>query len=154
MTQAIVSGTALLLAGLLAGHAAAASPNGQALYTSNCAACHQAKGQGVPGAFPPLAGHVGNLLAAKGGRSYIEHVVLYGLQGQIKVKGQTYNGVMPAFGGLKDSELAAILNYVSTSWGNKLPKGQKAFTAAELAKTRKDKKTAAQVHSLRPKSLK
>ncbi|GAA5511673.1 cytochrome c-552 [Deinococcus carri] len=149
MKQAVFS-----LAFLLAGAAAAAAPDGKALYTSNCAGCHQATGQGVPGAFPPLAGHVGALLAAPGGRAYLEHVVLYGLQGKISVKGQTYNGVMPAFGRLKDAELAALLNYVSTSWGNRFPKGQKPLTPAELAKVRQDRKTAAQVNTLRPKTVK
>ncbi|WP_152544888.1 c-type cytochrome [Deinococcus phoenicis] len=145
---------ALSLAVLLAGGAGAASPDGKALFTSNCAGCHQATGRGVPGAFPALAGDVGKLLATQGGRAYIGHVVLFGLNGKISAGGQTYNGVMPAFGQLKDADLAAILNYVSTSWGNKLPSGQKPFTAAELAKDRQDKKTSAQMNTLRPKTVK
>ncbi|EYB67924.1 cytochrome c, class I [Deinococcus phoenicis] len=97
---------------------------------------------------------MGKLLATQGGRAYIGHVVLFGLNGKISAGGQTYNGVMPAFGQLKDADLAAILNYVSTSWGNKLPSGQKPFTAAELAKDRQDKKTSAQMNTLRPKTVK
>lgn len=158
MRQPVLLPPTLIRLGLplvaLLGGGAAAAPDGKALYTTNCAGCHQATGQGVAGAFPPLAGHVPELLAASGGRAYVAHVVLYGLQGQINVKGKTYNGAMPAFGQLSDAQLAAILNYVSTSWGNKLPKGQKPFTAAELTKARQTKKTSAQVHALRPKTLK
>lgn len=128
----------------------ALAQNGATLY-QQCAGCHQTTGQGVPGAFPPLAGHVPEILAAKGGRPYLIHVVLYGLQGQIRVKGQTYNGAMPGFAHLSDANVAAVLNHVSTSWGNKLPKGQKAFTAAEVKAQRAKKLTAQQVYQARQK---
>ena len=38
--------------------------------------------------------------------------------GPIEVNGQTYNGTMPPMGHLKDEEIADILSYVRTSWGN------------------------------------
>ncbi|BDG25329.1 c-type cytochrome [Thermus thermophilus] len=127
---------------------------GQALYGQYCASCHQANGQGLPGTFPPLAGHVQEILAQKDGRTYLIDVILFGLQGSIQVKGQTYNGQMPAWGPqLKDGEIAAILNYISTNLGNTPPKGFKAYTAAEIAKERAKKLTPDKVYALR-KSLK
>ncbi len=142
-----------LLLLLLASTSLAAAQNGKSLYTANCAGCHQATGKGVPGAFPPLAGHFPAILAADG-RKYTINVVLYGLNGALKVNGKTYNGVMPGFAQLSDAELAAILNEVSTSWKNALPDGQQPFTADEVKAERDAKKTSAQVHDLRPTTLK
>ncbi|THF85577.1 cytochrome c [Deinococcus sp. KSM4-11] len=133
--------------------APAAAPNGKSLYTANCAACHQATGKGVPGAFPPLAGHFSEILAADG-RKYTINVVLNGLNGAIKVNGKTYNGVMPGFAQLSDAEIAAVLNEVSTSWKNALPDKQKPYTADEVKAERAAKKTTEQVHDLRPATLK
>lgn len=91
---------------------------GEKLYAGKggCVACHQANGQGVPGAFPPLAGsdyagyldpdgHVG--------------IILNGLQGEIVVNGTTYNGAMQAYASqLTDDEIAAIATYERNAWGN------------------------------------
>jgi mono/diheme cytochrome c family protein len=85
---------------------------------ANCVACHQANGQGIPGVFPPLAGHMPELYNAQGGREFIIEVLLYGLQGPITVHGQNYNGVMPGFAYLSDEQIAAVLNYTLTQWGN------------------------------------
>ncbi|MDZ7799855.1 MAG: cytochrome c [Trueperaceae bacterium] len=84
---------------------------GEDTYASNCASCHQANGQGIPGAFPPLAGHTSDLATRDGGRTYLTHVLLYGLQGPIDVQGTTYNGAMPAWNQLDDEQLAATLNH-------------------------------------------
>ena len=91
---------------------------GDTIYTSNCSSCHQPNGEGIVGAFPPLAGHMPELLQAEGGREYLINVLLYGLQGEINVEGQTYNGVMTAWASLGDEQIAAVLNHESTSWGN------------------------------------
>jgi mono/diheme cytochrome c family protein len=88
---------------------------GETTYT-NCAGCHGANGQGVPGAFPPLAGHAQDLYSAEGGREYLVNVLLYGLQGEITVDGATYNGVMPAWAHLSDEQIAAVINHVVTAW--------------------------------------
>ncbi|GHF60173.1 mono/diheme cytochrome c family protein [Deinococcus metalli] len=140
----------LVLTALALG-ASASAATGAAVYQANCAGCHQATGKGVPGAFPPLAGHFTKLLAAGAtGRAYVGHVALYGLQGSIKVNGQTYAGVMPGQKQLSDADLAAVLNHVATSFGNKWPAGQKPFTAAELAKLRAKALTPAAVLKTRP----
>lgn len=93
-----------------------AEVDGAAVYAAQCMACHQATGAGIPGAFPPLANHVGALYAAD--RDYLVLVMLYGLQGPITVAGTAYNGLMPAFGQLSDAEIAAVLNHVLTAWGD------------------------------------
>lgn len=126
-----------------------ASAEGQRVFDQVCSACHMATGTGLPGAFPPLAGHFPELLAAEGGRSYVAHVVLFGLQGAISVSGQTYNSVMPPQQQLSDEEIADVLNYVSTAWGNELPAGQAAFTADDIAAVRGDKLSSADVFKAR-----
>jgi len=95
--------------------AASAKPNGAAIYSAQCSACHQANGQGVPGAFPPLAESEWLLADAP-----IPVAIVHdGLQGKIEVAGNTFQGVMPKFGGnLSDAELAAVLSYARSEWGN------------------------------------
>lgn len=134
-----------------AGQPAVATPavDGAAVFAQNCAACHQAQGSGIPGAFPPLAGHLPQLLAAAGGREYVTHVLLFGLQGQISVLGQTYNGVMPAWSQLSDAEIAAVIDHEATSWGNALPAGQAPLTAGDIASQRGLALTVEQVHAAR-----
>jgi mono/diheme cytochrome c family protein len=89
---------------------------GEALYLAQCASCHQANGQGLAGVFPPLAGSEW----ISGGSERSIKLVLAGLVGEIKVKGNTYNGNMPAIGAaLKDAQVANIITYVNQAWGNK-----------------------------------
>lgn len=124
---------------------------GNTTYTQNCASCHQANGQGIPGAFPPLAGHVPNLYNADGGREYIIKVVLYGLQGQIEVNGMNYNGVMTAWGQLSDDQIAATLNHELTSWGNdQMLSNFRPIMPDEVAALRGLGLTGQQVHATRP----
>lgn len=96
----------------------AASADGAKIYQNVCMACHQQNGAGVAGAFPPLAGSEW----VAGDATIPARIVLHGLQGAIEVKGVTYNGVMPAFGEqLKDEEIAAVVSYVRSQWGNNAP---------------------------------
>lgn len=101
---------------------------GEAVYLANCAACHQATGVGLPGAFPPLAGS--DFL--KGDRKKVMGAALFGLSGPITVNGVEYNGVMPSLGHLTDEDLAAALTYVFGSWGN----DGAAVSVAEVAALR------------------
>ncbi|MDZ7706471.1 MAG: c-type cytochrome [Trueperaceae bacterium] len=124
---------------------------GAQVYGANCASCHQANGQGIPGAFPPLADHVPDLLTPDGGRTYLIDTLLYGLQGQIRVSGQTYNGVMPAWSQLDDEQIAAVTNYVSHEWDNaaNLPDGFTPFDTDEVASERGKGLAGSDVHDLR-----
>lgn len=86
---------------------------GKAVFTQNCAACHQPTGVGIPGAFPPLASS--DFLNEDKMRAI--HIVKGGLSGEVTVKGNKFNGVMPALG-LSDNDVANVLTYVYSSWGN------------------------------------
>lgn len=88
---------------------------GEQLYEQNCATCHQADGSGVGTTYPPLANS--DYIHDKG--VHID-VVLNGLSGPITVNGQNYNGVMAGFDMLNDFNVAAIVTYERTSWGNDL----------------------------------
>lgn len=155
MPQAAAAPAAPAAGGQEGGADAAASFDwqqlGSATYTQNCASCHQANGQGIPGAFPPLAGHVPNLYNAEGGREYLIKVVLYGLQGPITVNGASYNGVMNAWGQLSDEQIAATLNHELTSWGNdQLLNDFRPIMPDEVAALRGLGLTGQQVHAARP----
>ena len=121
---------------------------GQQVYTTNCSACHQATGLGIPGAFPPLADHLGEIHEA-GGREQLIRTVLFGLQGPIQVNGMTYNGFMPGWAQLDDSAIANTLNYAIVSLGDGAPEGFTPYTAADVAAHRDEGLTPAAVHELR-----
>ena len=124
---------------------------GEAVFTTNCVSCHQATGKGIPGAFPPLVGHAPEVANAQGGHEYMEKLLLYGLQGQINVSGQAYNGVMPAWSQLSDDDIANALNYVLSTWGNAdaMPADYPAFTAGGIKSQRADNLSSQQVYQLR-----
>lgn len=90
--------------------AAASSPlraqemDGKALFLKNCAACHQPTGKGIPGAFPALAGS--KFVQGKGAE--VASVLLKG------------RGGMPDFSdSLSDRDIATVLTFVRSNWGNK-----------------------------------
>jgi mono/diheme cytochrome c family protein len=102
---------------------------GKDLYEKYCLSCHQADGNGVRGMFPPLAGNK----TITGEADTLIRIVLHGLEGPIEVNGATYNQVMPAQDYLKDAEIAAILTYIRSSWGN----NSAAVATEDVAKERK-----------------
>lgn len=87
---------------------------GAALFLVNCSACHQATGEGIKGIFPPLA-HSDYLLADKE-RSI--RIALQGTSGPIVVNGVEFQGVMPAPAPMEDQQVADVLTYVRSAWGN------------------------------------
>ncbi|MFB6240896.1 MAG: cytochrome c [Gemmatimonadota bacterium] len=91
---------------------------GASVYRNRCASCHQADGQGVKGAFPPLAGDP--VVTAENPTRHIE-IILEGLQGKT-IGGVSYATPMPAWGDrLTNAEVAAVVNHERTSWGNDAP---------------------------------
>lgn len=121
---------------------------GEAVFVANCSSCHQATGEGIAGTFPSLVGHVPLLYNAD--REYLVNLQLYGLQGEIQVLGETYNGVMPAWTQLSDDDIANVLNYISTAWGNEAQlQGFQPYTAADVAPLRDAGLTAQDVYALR-----
>ena len=104
---------------------------GQALFIANCAACHQASGEGLAGAFPPLKG---NAAVNDADATTHIHVVLDGLQGG-NVGGVAYSSPMPPFGNtLSDADIASIIDYERSSWGNHGVPVTAQQVAAERAK--------------------
>ncbi len=92
---------------------AEADPTRQAgakLYVDNCMACHQSKGRGIPGVFPPLAGN--GVIVAPSPNDIIK-VVLAGIPAR-----NGYIAMPPFAARLTDQQIADIANYVRTSWGN------------------------------------
>ncbi|WP_047788910.1 copper-containing nitrite reductase [Tenacibaculum mesophilum] len=87
--------------------------DGKQIYTKTCFACHQANGEGIPNAFPPLA--KSDYLNADVKRAI--DIILHGKTGEITVNGQKYNSVMTKQA-LNDQEVADVLTYVYNSWGN------------------------------------
>jgi cytochrome c oxidase subunit 2 len=80
------------------------SPRGAKVFAANCAACHQANGQGLPPAFPALDG---------------SKVVLGSQDAQINLVMNGKSGTaMAAFKHLSDTDLAAVLTYTRNSWSN------------------------------------
>nr|BFD60169.1 copper-containing nitrite reductase [Bdellovibrio sp. CKG001] len=100
---------------------------GKRIYESSCFACHQSNGQGLPGAFPPLA--KSDFLNNNKEKSI--SAVIHGLEGPVKVNGKEYNSVMPAQI-LSDEDAANVLTYVYSMWGN----SKKVVTPAEVKAVR------------------
>ena len=98
---------------------AKAAPDGKALFNTNCATCHQENGQGSPGVFPPLAGNTD--ITAKDPSKAIG-IVLHGLSNPTVIMGKQYAGGMPPWKGtLSNAEIAAIMTYCRSAWGNNAP---------------------------------
>jgi len=86
--------------------------DGKEIYTDFCLQCHMAKGEGIKGAFPPLANSDYLMDIDKS-----IHAIKFGLKGPIKVNGLTYNGNM-INQGLDEEEIADVMNYILNNWGN------------------------------------
>lgn len=87
---------------------------GKAVYEKYCLTCHQADGSGVPNMHPPLTpgswvGNDPNELIA---------IMMKGLSGKIEVNGEVYKNYMPSHAQLTDEEIADVLSYVRSSFGN------------------------------------
>lgn len=98
---------------------------------ARCIACHQTTGLGIPNVFPPLAG-------SEWVNGIVDRpiaILIHGLQGQIKVAGNTYTNAMMPYGTgapMSDEEIAAVLTYVRSNFGNTAS----AVTAADVARVR------------------
>ncbi len=89
---------------------------GETVYTANCSSCHGAAGAGQPGAFPPLA----NNPDVTGPANKVIAIVNNGLNAKITVNGAEYQGTMPGWKqALTTAQVAAVITYIRTSWGNR-----------------------------------
>ena len=103
---------------------------GEEVYAQVCQSCHMANGAGLTKVYPPLAGSDWPMMEA----SIPIRIVLHGLMGEIEVNGEKYNNVMAPWGAvLGDQEVANVLNYVRSSWGNT---GADEITVEQVAEVR------------------
>ena len=127
MPTAPISIAILAAVALTAAGAARAQPDaardGAKLCAANCSACHQKAGEGIPGAFPRLAGNT----FVQGPKAVVASTILKG------------RGGMPSFSDdLSDAQISAILTFVRSSWGNQAP----PITVADVASARAAPKAA------------
>jgi mono/diheme cytochrome c family protein len=136
---------------VLAASASAPGADHGARVYQRCAACHLANGQGIPGAFPPLAGRLSRAARNDAGRDYLVMTVVAGVMGVIDVDGKKISGVMPAQAGLSDADIAAVLNYAIALKGAEAGPAPRAFTGVEIGviRARFDKATPNSVHAIR-----
>ena len=95
------------------------SARGEKVYASNCVACHQANGMGIPNTFPALAGSK----IAIGPKDAHIGMVLHGKPGT----------AMAPFKHLSDVDVAAVVTYERSAWNNKAD----AVTPADVKALRK-----------------
>jgi mono/diheme cytochrome c family protein len=105
---------------------------GKKIFAANCQTCHQANGEGVPGQYPPLAGSE----FTNGGSRRLAMIVMKGLQGPVKVKGQMFGSAVmqPWDKTLTDQKIADVMTYERSEWGNKAS----PVTAEQIAALRKE----------------
>ncbi|GAB4492984.1 MAG: hypothetical protein OHK0019_16000 [Saprospiraceae bacterium] len=87
---------------------------GERLYKANCANCHMDNGEGLGALIPPLAG--ADYLEKN--REKLPCLLRYGIKDSIVVNGKIYAEAMPGAATLSDVQIANILNYVGSTWGN------------------------------------
>ena len=106
----------------------AASTNiGRNIYTTNCVTCHQPDGRGSGTMTPPLSGAADVV----GDKAKIISVVLSGISNK-EIDGKKYANVMPPFTQLSDDDIANVLTYIRSNFGNNAP----AVTSDEVKKLR------------------
>ena len=109
---------------------AARLARGKKTYEAVCGICHGVDGLGKPNQAPPLAG---SELVDVTGFNRLLHIPLAGVNGPITVSGKDWSLAMPAMGAaLSDEDLAAVMTYIRSSWGNKVG----PVTAADVKKVR------------------
>lgn len=101
---------------------------GKEIYLTQCLACHQVDGGGVPHLNPPLDGSAN----VKGkDKTKLILTVLNGLKG-VELEDETYSAIMVPHKELTDQQIADVLTYVRNSWTNKASQ----VTAAEVKAVR------------------
>lgn len=107
---------------------------GEEVYEMACLSCHQADRKGLPGIYPPLTGT--NRISGDTGA--LIKIVLHGLKGPVKVNGVDYGTgadavPMPPMGGLKDQQIADVLNYL-----RRLEKAEGLIKTEDISRVRRN----------------
>jgi mono/diheme cytochrome c family protein len=106
----------------------ASKANGKEIYARYCLTCHQADGGGVPRMNPPLI----QTDYVNGNKQRLIGIVLNGLNQPLEINGDSYENPMASHAFLKDQQIADVLTYIRSSFGNK----SSAVTAAEVKAVR------------------
>ena len=104
------------------------SSRGKIVFSKICIACHMADGMGVPKFNPPLS----NTPYVLGDKTRLIKIVLNGFKEKVKINGQSYSNIMTPHKDLNDQQIADVLTYVRSSFGNKAS----AVSMAEVKKVR------------------
>jgi mono/diheme cytochrome c family protein len=117
---------------------------GEGSYVRNCLNCHGTDGRGWD-QYPGVR-HTGEIFASPGGRAYLVDLHLYGLTSD------RWRAPMPPMGHMHDVELAAVLNYVLSNFGNqhRFPPGSRLYVPAEVAARRDQRLSPREVDLQRP----
>ncbi len=102
--------------------------NGKVVYERYCLTCHQADGGGVPRMNPPLI----KTDYVKGNKQRLIGIVLNGMNVPLEINGDSYENPMASHAFLKDQQIADVLTYIRSSFGNK----SSAVTVAEVKAVR------------------
>jgi mono/diheme cytochrome c family protein len=97
----------------------AALDSGRGVYRQHCVQCHGEQGEGVRGAFPPLAGNRAVMLP---NATNLVRVVLQGGYLPATAGNPRPHGMPPFMQSLRDEEIAAVLSYIRNAWGNQAPR--------------------------------
>ena len=91
---------------------------GEELYQKACLACHQPDGNGLLRVYPSLV----QSDWVQGDSERLVKTVLHGLQGPIHVNGELFESLanvpMPRFEGMSNNEIAILLTYIRSHFGN------------------------------------
>jgi mono/diheme cytochrome c family protein len=131
MKKIIISG--ILVAGIAAilqsqSTSSSSKARGKEVYTKYCLTCHQADGGGVPRMNPPLT----QTEYVNGNKQRLIGIVLNGMNIPLEINGDSYENPMASHAFLKDQQIADVLTYVRSSFGNK----STAITAEEVKAVR------------------
>ena len=118
MKKIVISGILIVGIGLILQSQTGATNSkakGKEVYNKYCLACHQPDGGGVPRMNPPLIATE----YVNGNKQRVIGIVLKGLNSPLEINGETYENPMASHAFLKDQQIADVLTYIRSSFGNK-----------------------------------
>lgn len=89
---------------------------GKLIYEEHCQNCHGNDGKGLAKLYPPL----NDSLFLKNNKKKLACIIKYGLNDTILINGVEFSNKMPAESHLADIDIAAVITYITNSFGNKL----------------------------------
>ncbi|HEY1006825.1 MAG TPA: cytochrome c [Sphingobacteriaceae bacterium] len=89
--------------------------NGKGVYENHCQSCHGKNGEGLKALYPPLT----DTTFMRVNKDRIACMIKYGISGKMVVGGREYDAEMPAETHLTDIDIAALITYITNSFGNK-----------------------------------